>query len=399
MHDIGKVRTPNEILNKPDKLTDEEFDDHEAPRRRRRGDPARARRRCRLSRRSSPSSTTCGSTAPATRRRHAAALNLGTMLCGIADVYDAMRSQREYQQAFPTERILAVLQRNDGEQFDQHLVRRFVQLLGIYPAGNLVKLNTGEVAVVLQVHAPDPYRPKVRVLFAADGAPLRAAARYQPLGDRAGRARRSRDIRDRSAQSRRLRDRSPVIHLIADILVRPTDERGSFGPLCPSQGVSMSGFHTIIPCAAMAALVFAGSSRITGQAPVENGRPIALAAAEDTLPAALERVDAMLTSGELNISQLQDDTLIPGRAIERLGQYYEGLPVFGGQVVRQMDGRAVVSVTGRLYESLDLDVNPSISPERASAVAVAAVGSGANVRGEPRSASCPSKADTASSIA
>jgi hypothetical protein len=94
------------------------------------------------------------------------------MLCGIADVYDAMRSQRKYQQAYPSERILAVLQRNDGKQFDQHLVRRFVQLLGIYPVGNLVKLNSGEIAIVLQVHAPDPYRPKVRVLFASDGGRL-----------------------------------------------------------------------------------------------------------------------------------------------------------------------------------------------------------------------------------
>jgi HD-GYP domain-containing protein (c-di-GMP phosphodiesterase class II) len=99
-------------------------------------------------------------------------LNLATMLCGIADVYDAMRSQRKYQQVHPSERILAVLQRNDGKQFDQNLVRRFVQLLGIYPVGNLVRLNTGEVAIVLQVHAPDPYRPKVRVLFAGDGARL-----------------------------------------------------------------------------------------------------------------------------------------------------------------------------------------------------------------------------------
>ena len=150
---------------------------------------------------------------------------------------------------------------------------------------------------------------------------------------------------------------------------------------------------------AIAALVFAGSSRITGQAPVANGRPIALAAAEDTLPAALERVDAMLTSGELNISQLKDDTLIPGRAIERLGQYYEGLPVFGGHVVRQMDGRAVVSVTGRLYESLTLDVNPSISPERASAVAWPLLVQAPTYAAMPRSASCPSKMDTASSIA
>ena len=63
------------------------------------------------------------------------------MLCGIADVYDAMRSQRVYQEAFPTDRILAVLQRNDGTQFDQNLVRRFAQLVGIYPAGNLVRLE------------------------------------------------------------------------------------------------------------------------------------------------------------------------------------------------------------------------------------------------------------------
>jgi hypothetical protein len=61
------------------------------------------------------------------------------------------------------------LKRNDGLQFDQNLVRRFVQLVGIYPAGNLVRLNTGEVAVVVKVHAPDPYRPQVRVLFNRDG--------------------------------------------------------------------------------------------------------------------------------------------------------------------------------------------------------------------------------------
>jgi HD-GYP domain-containing protein (c-di-GMP phosphodiesterase class II) len=99
-------------------------------------------------------------------------LNLGTTLCGIADVFDAMRSRRVYQNTFPTERILAVLKGNNGEQFDQNLVRRFVQLVGIYPAGNLVRLDTGEVAVVLQVYAPDPYRPRVRVLISPTGARL-----------------------------------------------------------------------------------------------------------------------------------------------------------------------------------------------------------------------------------
>lgn len=165
MHDIGKVRTPLEVLNKPDKLTDEEFTimkrhvvDGAEILRQTPDIPALApvvafEHHLRLD----------GTGYPHAVRRPT--LNLGTMICGIADVYDAMRSQRRYQQAFPTERILEVLKRNDGTQFDQHLVRRFVQLIGIYPAGNLVKLDTGEIGVVLKVYAPDTYRPQVRILF------------------------------------------------------------------------------------------------------------------------------------------------------------------------------------------------------------------------------------------
>ena len=49
---------------------------------------------------------------------------------------------------------------------------RFVQLVGIYPAGNLVRLDTGEIAVVVKAHAHFPYRPRVKVLLAADHAPI-----------------------------------------------------------------------------------------------------------------------------------------------------------------------------------------------------------------------------------
>ena len=165
MHDIGKVRTPLEVLNKPDKLTDAEF----VIMKRHVVDGAEILRM----------TPDVPALAPVVAFEHhlrvdgsgypsgvaRSSLNIGTMLCSIADVYDAMRSQRHYQKAFPTDRILAVLKRNDGTQFDQHLVRRFVQLIGIYPAGNLVRLNTGEVAVVMNVYAPDPYRPHVRVLI------------------------------------------------------------------------------------------------------------------------------------------------------------------------------------------------------------------------------------------
>jgi putative nucleotidyltransferase with HDIG domain len=169
MHDIGKVKTPNEILNKPGKLTDEEFEI--------------------LKRHTVDGAEILKSTpeipplAPVVAFEHhlrsdgtgyphgvqRSQLNLGTSLCGIADVYDAMRSQRVYQQAHPSDRILAVLQRNDGKQFNQHLVRRFVQLVGIYPTGNLVKLDNGDIAVVVKPYAPDPYRPRVKVLIRASG--------------------------------------------------------------------------------------------------------------------------------------------------------------------------------------------------------------------------------------
>ncbi len=131
MHDIGKVRTPLEVLNKPDTLTDAEF----TIMRRHVVDGAEILRMTpdipplvpvvafEHHLRIDGSGYPFGVTRPA--------LNLGTMLCSIADVYDAMRSQRHYQKAFSSDRIFSVLVRNGGTQFDQHLVRRFVRLVGI----------------------------------------------------------------------------------------------------------------------------------------------------------------------------------------------------------------------------------------------------------------------------
>jgi len=170
MHDIGKVKTPLEVLNKPGRLTDEEF----VVMRRHVVDGAEILR-------ATPEIPTL---APVVAFEHhlrldgtgypfgvkRSALNVCTMLCSIADVFDAMRSQRKYQDAQPTDRILEVLKHQDGAQFDNRLVRRFVQLVGIYPAGNLVRLNTGETAVVTKIYAPDPHRPRVKVVLDRTGA-------------------------------------------------------------------------------------------------------------------------------------------------------------------------------------------------------------------------------------
>jgi thermolysin len=90
----------------------------------------------------------------------------------------------------------------------------------------------------------------------------------------------------------------------------------------------------------------------------------------------------MLSAGQLDLATPRDDKMIPGRAIERLSQVYEGLPVFGGQVVRQMDGRSIISVTGRLYDTLELNTTASISPQQAAAIAISGAPAGAHVPGE-----------------
>jgi putative nucleotidyltransferase with HDIG domain len=137
LHDIGKVLTPVEILRKPERLTDAEFRIMQ----RHTVDGAEMLRRI-------PDMPTLapvvafehhlrldGSGYPETARREQ--LNVATMLCSIADVYDAMRAQRTYQPSFPTDRILAVLQGPGRPQFDQQLVQRFVELLGIHPSGRM----------------------------------------------------------------------------------------------------------------------------------------------------------------------------------------------------------------------------------------------------------------------
>ena len=171
MHDIGKVRTPPEILTKPSRLTPEEF----TVMRRHVVDGAEILRR-------TPDITPLapivafehhlrhdGSGYPPVQRP---ALNLATTLTSIADVYDAMRSKRPYQQSHASHRVVAVLKGEEGKRFDQNLVRRFVQLMGIYPVGTFVRLNTDALAVVAKAYPLDPYRPRVRVVFAPDGRRL-----------------------------------------------------------------------------------------------------------------------------------------------------------------------------------------------------------------------------------
>ena len=170
MHDIGKVNTPLEVLNKPDKLTKDEFD----VMKRHVVDGAHILRR----------TPEMPALAPIVAFEHhlkqdlsgypenigSRKLNLCTMIVSIADVFDALRSNRPYRQGLATVRIRSIMGEQGNPAFNQVLLKRFVNLMGLFPVGNLVRLSTGEVAVVTAEHPTDPFRPQVKIIMDAAGA-------------------------------------------------------------------------------------------------------------------------------------------------------------------------------------------------------------------------------------
>jgi len=164
MHDIGKVNTPLEVLNKPDKLSKEEFD----VMKRHVVDGAHILRR----------TPEMPALAPVVAFEHhlkqdlsgypegigSRKLNLCTMIVSIADVFDALRSNRIYRQGLATARIKAIMSEQDNPAFNPVLLKRFVNLMGLFPVGNLVRLNTDELAIVTAEQPNDPFRPQVKVI-------------------------------------------------------------------------------------------------------------------------------------------------------------------------------------------------------------------------------------------
>ncbi|HEX5475976.1 MAG TPA: HD-GYP domain-containing protein [Vicinamibacterales bacterium] len=174
MHDIGKVHTPLEVLNKPDKLTKEEF----GLMKRHVIDGAHILRR----------TPEMPALAPVVAFEHhlrqdlsgypeavgTRELNLCTQIVSIADVYDALRSKRVYRDGLPSDRIREVMTQKDSPAFNGRLLRRFINLIGLFPVGTLVRLNNGEIGVVAHEHPADPFRPQVKVVRDRDGAPIEA---------------------------------------------------------------------------------------------------------------------------------------------------------------------------------------------------------------------------------
>ena len=78
------------------------------------------------------------------------------------------------------------------------------------------------------------------------------------------------------------------------------------------------------------------------------------------------RLDAMVRDGRLRPSSTREDTLVPGHLHQRLVQVHKGIRVHGGEVVREIDpAGSVVAVSGRLYDTTDLGVEPALPATQA----------------------------------
>ena len=91
---------------------------------------------------------------------------------GIADSYAAMTSDRPYASAISSYDAMRELKSLSDKQFQAEMVEQFIQAIGIFPAGTLVELNTGEVGVVLKEHQSDRLRPELAIILDSDKQPL-----------------------------------------------------------------------------------------------------------------------------------------------------------------------------------------------------------------------------------
>ncbi len=102
--------------------------------------------------------------AQATQEQH-----LFSKVVALCDAYDAMTTRRPFRREIRPDKALAVLMQGRGKAYDPSLTKAFVAMLGIYPMGAVVTLDDGSTAVVFRVNNDDLLHPRVKVLADAAG--------------------------------------------------------------------------------------------------------------------------------------------------------------------------------------------------------------------------------------
>lgn len=168
MHDMGKMRIPLKILNKPDRFNDEELiimRDHTT-----------IGWRLLMSQSGMPGSVI--DTAYGHHERldgkgyprglTAERIPFFTRIVTIVDMYDAIASDRVYKNGKTHLEAIKIMTQASDDQLDSELVVKFIESLGIYPPGNIVEMTNGEVAVIIENNPEKKLKPKVTLLLDQD---------------------------------------------------------------------------------------------------------------------------------------------------------------------------------------------------------------------------------------
>jgi len=86
-------------------------------------------------------------------------------MIAIVDSYDAMTAERVYKAGMHPIKAFKILVKESPLAYDAELVEQFIQCLGIYPIGTLVKLNSGKLGLISKLNKQKPLQPYVRVFY------------------------------------------------------------------------------------------------------------------------------------------------------------------------------------------------------------------------------------------
>jgi len=165
LHDIGKVLVPDEVLNKPGKFTDEEY--------------TIMKTHVLLGVKVLEDTPNIPDIVMTVVKEHHERINgkgypynlsseqisqYGRMIA-IVDSYDAMTAERVYKAGMHPIKAFKILVAESPDSYDNELVEQFIQCLGLYPVGTLVKLNSGKIGLISQLNKSKPLKPYVRVFY------------------------------------------------------------------------------------------------------------------------------------------------------------------------------------------------------------------------------------------
>jgi len=169
MHDVGKMRIPDEVLDKPGVLTEEEMEIM-------RSHPEEGRNALMKDK------DMATYVIDAVYNHHEqvdaqgyprglnpAQISQYTRIISIVDAFDAMTSDRCYSRAKSNLGAQREIYKNRGGQFDEELALEFIQLVGPYPPGTIVELRNKSVGIVLGSEAKARHLPRIRIVQDEDG--------------------------------------------------------------------------------------------------------------------------------------------------------------------------------------------------------------------------------------